>query len=132
MEPGCDAVRLDFGWHGRQELEARGRETIGQTKLGRRPRQASEKQGFRLRVRHAGQLGSKSVVESETTSPAAFAIYRNTSRAELIDVTIDRPDGNLEMLRQFSRGHPAARLQHELDGQETAGQQISKPKTNLT
>ena len=57
------------------------------------------------------------VKQLETAARAAIRIDRHVRGAELIDVTIDGANRNLELARQRFGRHPAAGLQQQQDRQ---------------
>jgi hypothetical protein len=96
------------------------REHVGEPELRRGSRQAGERQRLGLGGRKARELGAVAVEQLESAARAAIRIDRHIRGAELIDVTIDGANRNLELARQRFGRHPAAGLQQQQDRQQPA------------
>ena len=96
-----------------EHLEARRRNHGPQSQLGRRPRQPREEQGLRLLAGQAGEPRSVAVDQLDAAVGPAFGVDRHAGGAEGVDVTVNRPLGDLELARQDGGSRPTARLQKE-------------------
>jgi hypothetical protein len=105
---------------GGRQFQLRRRQQISEPKFCRRSRQPGEEEGRGFGRRQTGELGAIPVEELEPAIGTAIGIDRHICRTQLVDVAIDGPDGDLELLGQGPRGHPPAGLQEHEDRQQSA------------
>ena len=123
MESLGDPARpnAQLGRQGGHHLEPRGRNHRPETELRRGTGQPGQEDGLRFVRGEAGQAGSVAVDEADPTVRSAFRVDRDTGLGEGLDVAIDRPDRDLQLLGQLGGRHPAARLQEEQDIDQSTG-----------
>jgi len=97
----------------RAQFQLGRREHVGEPELCGRSGQAGERQRFGLGGRKARELGAVAVEQLESAARATIRIDRHVRGAELIDVTIDGANRNLELARQRFGRHPTAGLQEQ-------------------
>jgi hypothetical protein len=102
------------------ELELGRREHRAEAQLGRGHRQPGQRQRLGLLLGHPGEPGAVAVDQAVTAGPAAIGVHRDAGGRQRVDVPVDRPHRHLELFGQLLGRHPAAVLQQQEDGQETA------------
>jgi hypothetical protein len=99
--------------HRRQQFEPPRAQSRAQAEIGRGTRQAGEGQGFRLHRRQPGQLRPVAVEQAEAAAGAAIGIDRYAGGAEMIDIPLDRPQGDLELGGQDIGRQPPPELEQD-------------------
>jgi len=122
VEAGLDAADL-LGQRRRQggaDLELSGREYRAEAQLGGGAGEAGQGEGLGLIRVQAGEPGPVAVQQLVAAAVTGVAVQRDAGRVQRFDVTVDRADRDLQLLGELARGHPAARLQQQQDGDQTA------------
>ena len=94
----------------RSQFQLRCRQEPGDAELGCRAGQSGEEQGRSLGGRQPGQSRAVAIEQFEPAIRAAIGIDRHVSSAQLLDVTVDRTDRDLEFGGKRLRRHAATRL----------------------
>jgi PhnB protein len=82
-------------------------------------------QGLGLGTGQAAQVQAPASEEGPATISAALGVHRDAGGRKCLEVAADRRHGDLELDRQRGGGHPAARLEHEEDGDEPISAHVS-------
>jgi hypothetical protein len=130
MKSSTEPLRLRASRQRSYQFRSCGVQLVSQTKLGRCAWQRRQKQGFCLGLCQRPQLRSKAIDEFESAVAAAVSDHRNSDRAELVDVAVNRAHRDLELSRHLRRRQPASCLQADYQGNQSAGTHISKVSTH--
>ena len=103
------------------DLEPGGGDDRPEAELRGGARQARQEHRLGLVGGQARQARPVAVDEADAAVRAALGVDRDAGLGERLDVAVDRPDGDLELLGQLRRRHPAAGLEQEQDVDEPAG-----------
>jgi hypothetical protein len=84
------------------------------------PRSPDRKQCLRLGRGQACQPGAEAAEELVATRVSGVTVQRHPGCAQGVDIAVDRADADLKLRGKFLRGHPAARLQQQQQGEQPA------------
>ena len=97
-----------------RELEQRGAQFLAHAQVGQGCGDAEHKEGTHLALGQAGEGGAVAVDQGKAALGTGLAVDRHTGEAEGVDVAVNRPLRDVELLGQLAGCHLSARLQeHE-------------------
>lgn len=123
VETVLDRSRPFGEWGGERglELQLGGGQLGAETEFPRGAWGAGEEEGAGLDVGQAGETGAVAVRQPVPAGRAAVGEDGDSGGAEGFDVAVDGTDGHLELGGEFGRGHPAAVLQEQEQGEKPVG-----------
>ena len=101
-----------------EDLELRGRDDRPETELRGRSRQSRQEERLGLLAGHPGQARPVAVDEPDPAVRPALRVDRDARRAERLDVAMDGPLGDLELLGELGGGQLAAGLEQQEERHE--------------
>lgn len=106
---------------GRGQLQLRRRQDLPQAQVVGRARQSGQEQRLRLVDMQPGQPGP--VAAEQLVSPAVprVPVHRNARGAQRVDVPVDGPHRDVQLLRQLTGRQPPPVLQQEDEREEPGG-----------
>ena len=113
--------RPQLGRQGGHDLELCGGHDRPEAELGGRAGEPGQEQRLGLVRGHAGQPRPVAVDEADAAVRPALGEDRDAGRAQLLDVAVDGPDGDLQLTGELRRGQAAAALEQEQQVDEAAG-----------
>ena len=114
-------ARAQLRGQGGEDLEPGRGDDRAQPQLGGRPGQAGQEQGLRLVGGHAGQTGPIAIDQADAAVRPALGEDRDAGGAQGVDVAVDGPDRDLELVGQLSRGQAAAGLEDQQQVDQSTG-----------
>ena len=103
-----------------EHLELRRREHGPQAELRRRTLEPGEEERLCLVLVEAREPGPIAVHELIAARRSPLRVYRHPCSREAVDVAIYGPQRHLELVGEFARRHPAARLEEQENGDQAA------------
>ena len=116
-EARCPRPELDR--QRRQDLQPGRRDDRPEAELGGRAGQPRQEQRLGLVGGHPGEPRPVAVDEADAAVRSAIGVDRDAGRAQRIDVAVDRPDRDLELLGELRGGLAAARLEEQQERDES-------------
>ena len=113
--------RPELRRQGGHDLEPGGRDDRPEPELRGRPRQPAQEDRLGLVGGQAGQPRPVAVDEADAAVRPALGVDRDAGLGERLDVAVDRPDRDLELVGELRGRHPAAGLEEQQDVDESAG-----------
>ena len=114
-------ARPELGRERGEDLQPGGRDDRPEPELGRGSGQPRQEERLGLVGGHPGQPGPVAIHQADPAVRPAFGIDRDPSLAERLDVAMDRPDRDLELIGQLARRQLAAGLEEEEQRDEAGG-----------
>ncbi len=101
-----------------EDLQLRGGHDGPESELRGRAGQPGQEQCLGLVAGHPGQPRAVAIDQPEASPRAALSVDRHTRRTQRLDITVDRPFGDLELGRELGGGQLAASLEEEQERHE--------------
>lgn len=123
VEAGADAfgVGAQFGGERRADLELGGGEYGAEAEFGGGSRGAGEEEGFGLFGGEPGEAGAVAVDEPVSAGVPGVAVEGYARCVQGVDVAVHGAYGDVECGGELGGGHPAAGLEQQQDGHQSAG-----------
>jgi hypothetical protein len=123
VEAAADPVGVaaQLRWQGGADLELSCGQDGAEAELGGGAGDTGEEEGLGLVGGESGEAGAVAVEEAVATGVARVAVERDAGRAQRLDVPVHRADRHLQFVGELGGGHPAAGLEQQKDGDESAG-----------
>src|SRR5262249_9779271 len=102
-------------------LQLRGRRRLTEPQLVRGARRPRHEDRLRFDGRESREARAPSLEEPESTRGSTVRHHRHARSGKLLDIPVDRAHGDLGLLGQALRAHPAVGLEEHEDLEEPPG-----------